>query len=82
MHSQPHRESPCTGGFCSRTRVCRSSVGDPGVSWTAERWKAEELAAVHGLGQVRSRTVAKADVLAYLGGYGEFEVILELEEPS
>jgi hypothetical protein len=52
-------------------------AGTDGVAWTVDRDVASYLAREHALGSVRSRTVAKAGVLAYINGRGEAEVILE-----
>jgi hypothetical protein len=51
-------------------------AGGPGLAWTADREVAESLVEQFSLEPVRSRSVAKADVLAYIAGYGEAEVII------
>jgi hypothetical protein len=52
-------------------------AGGPGLAWTADRDVAESLARRYELSSIRTRTIAKADVLAYIAGRGESEVIVE-----
>jgi hypothetical protein len=52
-------------------------AGGPGLAWTADREVAVELADRYELASISSRTIAKADALAYIAGRGESEVILD-----
>ncbi len=51
-------------------------AGRPGLAWTTEREVAEYLAEDHELGPITTRTIAKAEALAYITQRGESEVIL------
>lgn len=51
-------------------------VGREGSSWTIDREYAEHVRSQMGSGaRIRTATVEKADVLAYITGYGESEVL-------
>ena len=52
-------------------------AGRPGVAWTVDRETVEYLAKEHGLTPIRTGTVAKTDVLAYLRR--EQEVVIRPE---
>jgi hypothetical protein len=46
------------------------------LSWTLIRETADRLQAEYGLAPVRSTSVAKADVLAYITEHGDDEILL------
>jgi hypothetical protein len=54
-------------------------AGDEGFSWTTDRAVADYLARTEGLWPVSEATVAKADVLAYITGRGEAEILIRPE---
>ena len=55
-------------------------AGDSGFSWTIDRETADNLAREHELSPVTTARVAKADVLAYITGRGEGEIVVRPED--
>src|SRR5918992_531850 len=74
----------CSGETYARDAVYRAGMLE-GFAWTTNREVAEALArrlSMDNLGErvpVRSGTIAKQDVLAYVTGYGEDEIIARWE---
>lgn len=79
-------DSKRLAGYASR-RVYRGQVGDVvGISWTLDKKIAEKFAATGGMrqqirgGKVLTRIVPLRNILAYLTGRGESEVIIDIGE--